>query len=112
MAPADQQLRDLAEDLHVSFNPVISPEAWPAAHTRNFGNVRRLGRLEYDSYCADVGIRSHEEPWKQQTKQRAHFLSKRCTTLVMQGRNEAGWRFNLEHLVMARFSVEVAWYIT
>jgi hypothetical protein len=102
-----RKLRGLAKKYRITFR--LPSENWPAAHLTTFRNIKKLGDQTFDSYCESVNIRSHEEPWTEQTKHRAEWLAKRASSLFGQERNEAGWRFGLENDVLRRFSVEVAW---
>jgi hypothetical protein len=88
---------------------VSSSKQWPSAHQNSFQCIRGIGDQKFDNYCANIDIRSNDEPWKAQTKHRAEWLAKRAAQLFNQQRNEAGWRFGLENDVLRRFSVEVAW---
>ena len=107
---SDRDLRRLAKLYRIAFKPQISSsDQWPSKHRTTFENIRKIGSQPYDSYCANVDIRSNEEPWKAQTKHRALWLAERSARLLNQQRNEAGWRFGLENDVLHRFAVEVAW---
>lgn len=102
-----RNLRRLAKKHNIAFRlPSDSP---PAAHLNKFKFVRTLGDRKFDNYCEVVGVRSEEEPWTEQTKRRAEWLTSRASQLSGQQRNESGWRFGLENEVLLRFSVEVAW---
>lgn len=105
----DRDLRRLAKVHRIAFLPQLSADQWPSKHRKTFENIRKIGSRPYDTYCANFDIRSNEEPWKQQTKQRATWLAERTARLLTQQRNEAGWRFGLENDVLRRFTIEVAW---
>lgn len=100
-------LRRLAKSYRIGFK--LPSDDWPAAHSTTFQNIKKLGDQKFDSYCESVSIRSHGEPWTEQTKHRAEWLANRASRIFGQQRNEAGWRFGLENDVLRRFSVEVAW---
>ncbi|OCK89918.1 uncharacterized protein K441DRAFT_680777 [Cenococcum geophilum 1.58] len=104
----DNDLRRLAKRYGIIFKPPLSAEEWPAAHRCTFGDIRKIGSQSFDTFCASIGIRSSEEPWREQTKLRAEWLTERASRLFTQERNEAGWRFGLENDVFRRFSFEVA----
>jgi hypothetical protein len=106
MADDRQTLRRLAKVYRIFFRTPTYP--WPAAHSSTFQNIKKLGDQKFDTYSESVNIRSHEEPWTEQTKHRAEWLANRASRLFGQQRNEAGWRFGLENDVLRRFSVEVA----
>ena len=106
---ASDNLRRLAKRHRITFKPPLSSDQWPPAHRNNFANIRKIGDQKFESFCANVDIRSSEEPWREQTKHRAEWLAQRAARLFSQQRNEAGWRFGLENDVLQRFSVEVAW---
>lgn len=106
---SDHDLRRLAKTFRVAFQPQISADQWPAQHKDTFEDIKTIGKQEYEKYCANVDIRSREQPWKQKTKHRAAWLAERTSHLLNQQRNEAGWRFGLENEVLSRFAVEVAW---
>jgi hypothetical protein len=106
MADTDRDLRRLAK--RITFKS-ISSEQWPSAHQNSFQSIRKIGDQKFDNFCASIDIRSNGEPWREQTKHRAEWLSERATQLFNQQRNKAGWRFGLENDVLRRFSVEVAW---
>lgn len=102
-----RKIRRLAKAYRITFR---SPsDEWPEAHASRFGDIKSLGDRKFDSYHANVTVHSSEQPWTQQTKQRAQWLAARASRLFNQQRNEAGWRFGLENDVLRRFSVEVAW---
>jgi len=106
----DNDLRRLAKRYGIIFKPPLSAEEWPAAHRCTFEDIRKIGSQSFDTFCASIGIRSSEEPWREQTKLRAEWLTECASRLFTQERNEASWRFGLENDVFHRFSFEVAWY--
>ncbi|KAE8339452.1 hypothetical protein BDV24DRAFT_135985 [Aspergillus arachidicola] len=91
---------------HIRFD--LPGDPWPEAHVKTFDNIQKLGKFHFDTYCAGVSIWSSSEPWKEQIKSRAQWLSRRTERLFGQERNEAGWRFELENDILMRFSAEVA----
>ena len=103
-----RNLRRLAKSYNITFK-LPYDDVWPTAHTTTFRNISKLGDLKFHSYAERVTIRSHDEPWTEQTKCRAEWLSDRASKLYCQQRNEAGWRFGLENDILRRFTVEVAW---
>jgi hypothetical protein len=102
-------LRRLVKRYKIRFRSPSHP--WPAAHSTTFQTIKTLGEQQFNTYSENVNIRSHEEPWTAQTKNRAEWLANRASRLSTQQRNEAGWRFSLETDVLRRFSVEVAWSV-
>jgi hypothetical protein len=104
-----RDLRWLAKRYRITFKPPGSSDQWPTAHKATFENIQIIGEQRFDSFCANIDFHSNDQPWRQQTKNRAEWLAKRAIHLFNQRRNEAGWRFGLENDVFRRFSFEVAW---
>jgi hypothetical protein len=104
----DRDLRSLAKRYGISFVGRLSSERWPLDHTVHFKNIYKIEKYRYDSYCADINFRSGEF-WRKHTKQQAKWLANRAIRLSFQGRNEAGWRFNVENDIFRRFQTEVTW---
>lgn len=76
-----------------------------------FQHVKELGRTTYKDHCTNISADFHHHPWRHQVRKRADriaHIAKRCLNTRQ---NESGWRLNVEHEIMARFSVEVAWYV-
>ncbi|TVY81446.1 hypothetical protein LSUE1_G006251 [Lachnellula suecica] len=86
----ERNLRRLAKRYRISFKTPLASEQWPAVHKNHFERVQKIGSQRFDSYCANIDIRSIDEPWKERTKFRAEWLAKRASKLVTQQRNEAG----------------------
>jgi hypothetical protein len=106
-----KNLRRLAKSYNITFK-LPNDDVWPTAHKTTFRNISKLGDLKFHGYAESITIRSHDEPWTEQTKYRAEWLADRASKLYCQQRNEAGWRFGLENDVLRRFTVEVAWWVT
>ncbi|KAE8358171.1 hypothetical protein BDV27DRAFT_163820 [Aspergillus caelatus] len=103
------RLRQLMKRYHIRFD--LPGDPWPQAHVKTFDNIQKLGRFNFDTYCAGVSIWSSSEPWKEHIKTRAEWHSRRTERLFGRERNEAGWRFELEYDVLMRLSAEVAWQV-
>lgn len=102
MADTDRDLRRLAQKYRIAFKSNSNTQQWPSAHQDSFKSVRRIGDQKFDNFCANIDIRSNDEPWREQTKYRAEWLAKRAARLFNQQRNEAGWRFGLENDVLLK----------
>jgi hypothetical protein len=104
-----RDLRRLAKRYRITMQSPQNAQLWPAVHQCLFESLRKIGDQKFDNFSASIDIPSNDEPWREQTKDRADWLAKRAAHLFKQQRNESGWRFGLENDVLRRFSVEVAW---
>jgi len=106
------RLRMLIKQYRITFKDPMKSNEWPSAHKDNFENIRKIRDQNFDSFCANIDIRSRDEPWRERTKYRAEWLAKRACRLFNQQPIEAGWRFGLENDVLRRLNIEVAWLDT
>ncbi|KAI0467816.1 hypothetical protein F4859DRAFT_517685 [Xylaria cf. heliscus] len=84
-------------------------DKWPRVHERCFQHIQVLGDKKFQTWSESNGIRSEQEPWVRDTTTRAKYLVNQACDLAMRVHpNESGWRIQLEHDILRRFSVEVA----
>ena len=108
-AVRERDLRGLAEQYRIVFEPQSASSDWPLMYRATFESIRKIADVKFDTFSASIVIRSSEEPWRERVKCRAEWLAARAARIFSQQRNESGWRFGLENVVLQRFSVEVAW---
>lgn len=85
-------------------------DKWPEVHEKRFGDIRVLGDKKFRTWSENNNTRLDQEPWVRDTTARAKYVVDRACDLAMRVcPNESGWRMQLEHDVLRRFSVEVAW---
>ncbi|KAI0871136.1 hypothetical protein GGS24DRAFT_504099 [Hypoxylon argillaceum] len=84
-------------------------DKWPEVHEKRFGDIRVLGDKKFRTWSENNNTRLDQEPWVRDTTARAKYVVDRACDLAMRVcPNESGWRMQLEHDVLRRFSVEVA----
>lgn len=99
----------LARKYKISFEDLQDSSDWPAKYSEGFQHIQTLGKKSLNEYKGSGP--SSEEPWRSDTYVRSQKLAALATKLEREQRNEAGWRSSLEPHILARFSVEVAWYV-
>ncbi|RDL40397.1 uncharacterized protein BP5553_00376 [Venustampulla echinocandica] len=106
-AQKKQAHRDLVSEYNIFFDGRTDKARWPSAHSKTFNDIQKIGRTEIAKYHESV-IRGSDKPWRAQTKRRAERIVAKAQLCLEANRNEAGWRLNLEHEILARLTIEVA----
>lgn len=110
MKPKELSLRqNYADQLHIKFLGPVQPSRWPETYTRLFSDVQKLGCREYDDFVESITIDSLGKPWRNSTKSRADRLASKAEMCFREDKDERGWRMSIEHEVLHRFTLEVAW---
>jgi hypothetical protein len=105
----ERALNLLIAENNIHFDHKVGPLEWPLEHKEVFAAIETLGKIDYEQYHANTTIENQERPWRTQNKSRAAriaVLGQRC---LYSRQNEAGWRLELESLILERFSTEVTW---
>jgi hypothetical protein len=104
----EQLVHKLREGYNIHFDD-HDESRWPVHLKKTFDNIALLGGTTYGNYNESITFETEERPWRTQTKRRAAMIAETATRCLRAKKNEAGWRLNLEHLILNRFSVEVRW---
>lgn len=102
-----QLVHELKQEYNIHFDDHES--RWSVHLKKTFGNIAARGTTSYENYHENITFESEERPWRAQTKHRAAMIAETATRCLKAKKNEAGWRLNVEHLILNRFSVEVSW---
>lgn len=108
-AEKPEDLRTLMKKYRIVWLGIIDEADWPDGHRDTFRHIKQRGHLTFDTYSEDSDVGLLDEPWRAQTRDRAIRITKKAKRCLDADKNEAGWRFDIEHEVLRRFEIEVAW---
>lgn len=100
-----------AEREGIRYLGYVRQALWPDSHSKLLSDIQTLGDKSDLEYSADVTIDSIEKPWRAENVHRARELAALAKKIGNEHRNEPGWRLNIEHIVLYRFTVEVTWSV-
>lgn len=117
MAPApalsgrdlQRRLNLLIAENNIHFDHKVGKHKWPPEHKDIFATTVALGKIDCEQYHTSSTIESQERPWREQNKRRAARIAGLASRCLYGRLNEAGWRLELESLILERFSTEVTW---
>jgi hypothetical protein len=101
--------RELCDKYGIRFLGPVQPDRWPERLEKFFSDVVKLGDRKICDFVESITVDSIDKPWRGQTAKRAKRLASLAELCRVERRNERGWRSRIEHEVLHRFSVEVAW---
>lgn len=103
------KLQRLAQEHRIYQRAQSDP--WPDFHRPTFEAIQRLHEITAESYVAGVASGA-AKPWKRYNLNIAGRLAKESSELNARAANESTWRMGIENLIVRRFSIEVAWYVS
>lgn len=110
----NRDVKVLGEDSRIIFGAPLGPRdspLWPSSCRNIFRHIRQINTAEPEHYQGGTSADSLYKPWKEQTVLRSKQIARLAKGHVQKGENAHEPGLNeLERVVLARFSVEVAWY--
>ncbi|OCL06771.1 hypothetical protein AOQ84DRAFT_70702 [Glonium stellatum] len=105
-------LKELTEKYYIfskNKEEAADEASWPENLLDTFAQIKTIANFKHINYISS-GIRPRQEPepWRNGTRQNATKRAARAKLCLQQNSNEAEWRANSEHLIFARFEVEIA----
>jgi len=104
-----EELRRLMKKHRIFFHGPVEPAKWPLAQRIIFSKIQELGQRRYIDHAEARKTRSPNDSWGADILDRAARITSIADKCLLERRNEAGWRLNLEPEMFARFANGIAW---
>ncbi len=107
-----RDLKKLREEYQIYVDAPLGPRdiaRWPKNCRAVFRHIRQLGKAELQHSQEGFSADWLYKPWKEQTPRRAKRIAKLAKRRIQRQEDVNESWDELERVILARFSVEVAW---